>query len=140
MYLLRYFYIDRPIFLLENWVHSGQSIEKFMQNFHSLKVILAVYIHLSQHLQPEISHPHLYTYRHVNTINEDILYITMYSMYNSRENLQLYSTSHENSSMLSSINLEIYISLQNLSQNKRKFATCSNFLAILTRIHQCLAQ
>ena len=46
----------------------------------------------------------------------------MYSMYNSRENLQFYSTSHENSSMLDSMNLEIYLSHRNLSQIKRKFA------------------
>ncbi len=95
-----------------------------------LKVILAC-------LHPSISTSTVrdQSHHHVNTINISIPYITMYSMYNSRENLQLYSTSHENSSMLSSINLEIYISLQNLSKNKRKFATCRNFLAILMRIH-----
>ena len=38
MYLLRYFYIERPAFLLENRVHSGQSIEKFMQNFRGLYI------------------------------------------------------------------------------------------------------
>ena len=42
--------------------------------------------------------------------------------------------------MLSSINLEIYISLWNLSQMERKFANYGNFLPILTRSHQCLAQ
>ena len=118
MYLSRYFYIDRPVFLLENRVHSGQSIEKFMQNFHLLKVILAC-------LRPSIS---TFTARDqsssslqlssCNTINKSILYITMYSMYNSRENLQFYSTSHENSSMLDSINLEIYISSKFESNQK----------------------
>ena len=51
----------------------------------------------------------------------------MYSMYNSRENLQLYSTSHENSSMLGSINLEIYLSHQNLSQIRKKICKLMQF-------------
>ncbi len=51
----------------------------------------------------------------------------MYSMYNSRENLQHYSTSHENSSMLGSINLEIYLSHQNLSQIKKKICKLKQF-------------
>ncbi len=42
----------------------------------------------------------------------------MYSMYNSRENLQFYNTSHENSSMLDSTNLEIYISSKFESNQK----------------------
>ncbi len=51
----------------------------------------------------------------------------MYSMYNSRENLQLYGTSHENSSMLGSINLEIYLSHENLSQIKKKICKLTQF-------------
>ena len=111
MYLLRYFYIDRPVFLLENRVHSGQSIEKFMQNFHLLKVILAC-------LHPSIStsttrdqSPSSLQLSSCKYINKSIPYITMYSMYNSRGNFQFFSNSHENSTMLSSINLEIYVSL-----------------------------
>ena len=42
----------------------------------------------------------------------------MYSMYNSRENLHHYSTSHENSPMLGSLNLEIYISSKFESNQK----------------------
>jgi hypothetical protein len=41
-------------------------------------------------------------------------------MYNSRENLQFHKNSHENSSMLDSLNLEIYLSHRNLSQIKKK--------------------
>ncbi len=48
-------------------------------------------------------------------------------MYNSRENLQHYSTSHENSSMLDSFNLEIYLSHRNLSQIKKKICKLKQF-------------
>ena len=120
MYLLRYFYIERPAFLLENRVHSGQSIEKFMQNFHLLKVILAcLHPSISTSTARDQSSPSL----HLSSSK----YLTMYSMYNSRENLQHYSTSHENSSMLGSINLEIYLSHQNLSQIKKKICKLKQF-------------
>jgi len=116
-----------------------------MQNFHLLKVILAClhpsiststardqsssslhlssckyHYHLSRHLQPEISHPHLYIYHPVNTINKSIPYITMYSMYNSCGNLQFSSNSHENSSMLGSNNIGDHVLSLKFEPNQQK--------------------
>ena len=51
----------------------------------------------------------------------------MYSMYNSRENLQLYSTSHENSSMLGSNNIGDHVLSLKFEPNQQKICNLQQF-------------
>ena len=87
MYLLRYFHIDRPVFLLENRVHKRKKHRKVHAK------------HLSKHLQTSISsatkkicQTHLTTPKYCKKRKYCNMYGTMYSMYGENFKFRAYTT------------------------------------------------